>query len=58
MQHCTIADAGYGAAAWRVEQRLQLVTGEIADECLVGLLHGDRVDSSLVKARRHSIDSQ
>src|SRR5262249_13800456 len=56
MQHRPVADAGYGAGVRCVEQSLQLVTGEIADERLVSLLHGDRMDPTcLVQAGRHSI---
>ena len=40
----------------RVEQSLQLVPGEIADERLIGLLHRDRMDPTrLVEARRHPV---
>ena len=56
MQHGSVSDAGQGARVRRVEQSLQLVTGEIADERLIGLLHRDRMDPTrLVEAGRHPV---
>src|SRR5215470_16845785 len=56
MQHRPVANAGHGTGIRCVEQRLQLFTGEIADERLIGLLHRDRMDPTrLVETGRHSI---
>jgi hypothetical protein len=44
MQHRPVADAGDGAWVRRIEQSLQLVTYEIANKRLIGLLHRNRMN--------------
>src|SRR5260370_38296296 len=52
MQHRPIPDAELRARIWRVEQRLHLLARQIANQCLVDLLHRNRVDPArLVNAR-------
>src|SRR5712691_8311775 len=56
MQHRPVPNAELRARVWRIEQRLHLLTRQIANQCLVGLLHRNRMDAArLVEARRQPI---
>src|SRR5665213_102510 len=54
--HRPIAKAGRRAWIWHIQQRLHLITREIVDDRLVGLLYRDRTDPAcLVEAARQAI---
>ena len=52
VQHCPVTYPRSCARVRSIEKRQQFVSGQIADQRLVGLLHGNRVDlARLVQAR-------
>jgi hypothetical protein len=46
MQHCTVPDSEFGTLVWYVEQRLHLLTRQVADQRLVRLLHRNGMNAT------------
>src|SRR5262249_55048437 len=46
VQHRPVPNAEPPARVWRVEQRLHLLTRQVTNQRLIGLLHRDRMDAA------------
>ena len=56
MQHGTVPDTEHRFRVRRIQESLQLIAREVTDERLIGLLHGNCMDSArLIEAGRQSV---